>query len=83
MKNKMYYYVMSYNEDYSIRTDIATLTIEDVNLLNDNNLDLLDALLIDVNKDNEKIKRENVTAVYTSDRVIDDYLFASKLIRIR
>ena len=53
MKNQMFYYVMSYNEDYSIRTDIITLTSEDINNSHDIGMSLVDLVCPkNVNKNN-------------------------------
>lgn len=73
MKNQMFYYVMSYNEDYSIRTDIITLTSDDINNSHDIGMSLVDLVCPkDVNKN-------NICAIYTSDKVEDDRLFENKL----
>lgn len=74
----MFYYVMSYNPDYSINTEIVGLTIEEVNNITANeDIKLLDVLLSESN-----VKIENLAGVYTSDKIMDDYLFAGKLFRL-
>ena len=74
----MFYYVMSYNPDYSINTEVVTLTVEEVNNINANeDIKLLDVLLSESN-----VKIENLAGVYTSDKIMDDCLFAGKLFRL-
>ena len=75
---KMFYYVMSYNPDYSINTDIVALTIEELNAINTNeDIDLLDVLLSEA-----EVKVNNLVGVYTSNEVDNDKLFANKLYKI-
>ena len=75
---KMFYYVMSYNPDYSINTDIVTLTIEELNAINTNE----DITLFEVLLSEAEVKVNNLVGVYTSSEVNNDKLFASKLYRI-
>lgn len=73
MENKMFYYVMSYNEDYSIRTDIIALTSEDINNSHDIGMSLVDLVCP------KNVDKNNICAIYTSDKVEDDRLFENKL----
>lgn len=74
----MFYYVMSYNPDYSINTEIVELTIEEVNNINANeDIKLLDVLVREAN-----VKIENLAGIYTSDKIMNDCLFAGKLFRL-
>jgi hypothetical protein len=77
-KMKMFYYVMSYNPDYSINTEVVSLTIEELNNINTNeDIKLLDVLLSETN-----VNANNLVGVYTSNEVNNDKLFANKLYRI-
>lgn len=75
---KMFYYVMSYNPDYSINTEVVTLTIEELNNINANkDIKLFDVLLSEAN-----VNSNNLVGVYTSNEVDNDKLFANKLYKI-
>lgn len=74
----MFYYVMSYNPDYSINTEVVTLTVEELNNINtDEDIKLLDVLLSEVN-----VNVNNLVGIYTSNEVNNDKLFANKLYKI-
>ena len=75
---KMFYYVMSYNPDYSINTDIVTLTIEELNAINTNE----DITLLEVLLSEAETNVNNLVGVYTSNEVDNDKLFANKLYKI-
>ena len=75
---KMFYYVMSYNPDYSINTEVVTLTVEELNNINtDEDIKLLDVLLSEANTN-----INNLVGVYTSNEISNDQLFANKLYKI-
>lgn len=75
---KMFYYVMSYNPDYSINTEVVTLTVEELNNINtDENIKLFDVLLSEAN-----VNVNNLIGIYTSNEVDNDQLFANKLYKI-
>mgnify|MGYP003294162292 CR=1 FL=1 len=75
---KMFYYVMSYNPDYSINTEVVTLTVEELNNINSNeDIKLLNVLLSEAN-----VNINNLVGVYTSNEVSNDKLFANKLYKI-
>lgn len=75
---KMFYYVMSYNPDYSINTEVCYLTIEELNDINtDENIKLLDVLLSEAN-----VNINNLIGIYTSNEISNEQLFANKLYKI-
>ena len=75
---KMFYYVMSYNPDYSINTEVVALTIEELNAINTNE----DITLFEVLLSEAEVKVNNLVGVYTSNEVDNDKLFANKLYKI-
>lgn len=75
---KMFYYVMSYNPDYSINTEVVSLTIEELNNINSSeDIKLLDVLLSEAS-----VNANNLVGVYTSNEINNDKLFANKLYKI-
>ena len=75
---KMFYYVMSYNPDYSINTDVVALTVEELNNINTSE----DITLLEVLLSEAEVKVNNLVGVYTSNEVNNDKLFANKLYKI-
>ena len=74
----MYYHVMSYNPDYSVRHDIVSLSVKEVSQINGNK----DVTLKGVLCFEAGIDCNNLCGIYTSDKIEGDTMFSDKLYRI-
>ena len=74
----MYYHVMSYNPDYSIRHDVISLSHKELSqIIQNKDITLKGVLCFEAG-----IDYNNLCGIYTSDKIENDTMFADKLYRI-
>lgn len=74
----MYYHVMSYNPDYSIRHDVVSLSSTELSqIICNKDITLKGVLCFEAG-----IDYNNLCGIYTSDKIENDEMFSDKLYRI-